>query len=48
MPQLEPRVQAAIDLAFDNIHKFHAAQVPAKPLVVEVGVRVCPPLFLSC
>ncbi|KAF3939147.1 hypothetical protein ABW19_dt0205158 [Dactylella cylindrospora] len=32
---LSPEVKAAIDLSYDNILKFHAAQKEAKPLVVE-------------
>lgn len=35
-PVLAPEVTGAIDLAFANIHKFHKAQMPDKPLVVEV------------
>lgn len=35
-PVLAPEVASAIDLAFANIHKFHKAQMPDKPLVVEV------------
>ncbi|KAK6338865.1 trifunctional histidinol dehydrogenase [Orbilia brochopaga] len=32
---LTPEVKAAIDLSYDNILKFHAAQKESKPLVVE-------------
>ncbi|KAK6340321.1 trifunctional histidinol dehydrogenase [Orbilia blumenaviensis] len=32
---LTPEVKAAIDLSYENILKFHAAQKEAKPLVVE-------------
>eukprot|EP00897_Mesotaenium_endlicherianum_P009596 jgi/Mesen1/8665/ME000504S08106 len=34
-PQLDPEVQAAFDVAFDNIRVFHEAQVKAQPLQVE-------------
>lgn len=39
--QLTPEVQAAIDLSFENIRKFHAGQKEDKPLVVETmpGVK---------
>jgi histidinol dehydrogenase len=35
MPTLDPEVQAAFDVAYDNIHKFHQAQKQQAPLVVE-------------
>jgi len=35
MPTLDPEVQAAFDVAYDNIHKFHMAQKQQAPLVVE-------------
>uniref|UniRef100_A0A7S0RS36 histidinol dehydrogenase n=1 Tax=Pyramimonas obovata TaxID=1411642 RepID=A0A7S0RS36_9CHLO len=34
-PTLDPEVQAAFDVAYDNIHTFHMAQKEAKPLEVE-------------
>ncbi|KNC87149.1 hypothetical protein SARC_00730 [Sphaeroforma arctica JP610] len=34
-PKLDPEVRDAIDLAFNNIQKFHAAQVSEAPLSVE-------------
>eukprot|EP00842_Homolaphlyctis_polyrhiza_P006367 jgi/Hompol1/6731/HPOL_003598-RA len=33
--RIDPNVKAAIDLAYDNIYKFHDAQLDRKPLVVE-------------
>jgi phosphoribosyl-ATP pyrophosphohydrolase/phosphoribosyl-AMP cyclohydrolase/histidinol dehydrogenase len=33
--QLSPKVQAAIDQAFENIMKFHSAQLDSEPLIVE-------------
>ena len=40
-PSLNKEVREAIDLAFDNIHKFHSAQMNLKPLEVETckGVK---------
>lgn len=35
MMKLDPKVKKAIDQAYDNIFKFHAAQMEDKPLVVE-------------
>ncbi|KAJ3273181.1 trifunctional histidinol dehydrogenase [Terramyces sp. JEL0728] len=32
---LDPKVKQAIDLAYSNIEKFHAAQIETEPLVVE-------------
>ncbi|KAJ3312037.1 trifunctional histidinol dehydrogenase [Boothiomyces sp. JEL0838] len=32
---LDPKVKESIDLAYNNIEKFHAAQVETEPLVVE-------------
>jgi histidinol dehydrogenase len=39
-PALDAAVQAAIDQAFSNIEKFHSAQLPAQPLVVEVRTEM--------
>ncbi|KAK6539420.1 trifunctional histidinol dehydrogenase [Orbilia ellipsospora] len=38
---ISPEVKAAIDLSYENIYKFHAAQKEAKPLEVETmpGVK---------
>lgn len=33
--QLEPKIKAAIDVAYANVHKFHAAQIKGDTLVVE-------------
>ncbi|KAL2917891.1 trifunctional histidinol dehydrogenase [Polyrhizophydium stewartii] len=33
--ELDPNVKAAIDLAYDNVFKFHDAQLDREPLVVE-------------
>ena len=34
-PKLDPEVQAAFDVAYDNIYAFHIAQKDQKPLEVE-------------
>ena len=34
-PQLDKEIKDAIDLAYDNIYKFHKAQLDLEPLVVE-------------
>lgn len=42
--QLDPEVKAAFDVAYNNIHCFHAAQQKTQPLQVEtmpVGADYC-------